>query len=688
MINQQLINPKSIVVIGGSNDVTKPGGKILKNIIDGNFKGDVYVTNLKESEVQGIKSYSNPADLPEVDLAVIAIAARFVPETVELLTKQKNTRAFIILSAGFSEESEEGAKLEKQVVDTINSVNGSLIGPNCVGILTPNHHSIFTYPIPKLTEKGCDFISGSGATACFIMEAGIPKGLTFANVFSVGNSAQMGVEEVLKYLDESFDPERSSRVKLLYIETVAKPQMLLKHASSLIRKGCKIAAVKAGSSDAGSRAASSHTGALASPDVAVDALFRKAGIVRCYGREDLIAVASVFLHPELKGKNIAIITHAGGPAVMLTDALSNGGMNVPHIDSPASKELLTHLFPGSSVANPIDFLATGNAEQLGKIIDFVDNKFDEIDGMAVIFGTPGLFPVFDVYDVLDKKMKECKKPVYPVLPSVLTAKDEINAFIAKGRIIFPDEVTLGNALARVYHTPTPAPANIDLPKVDKAKIREIIEKSADGYLDPNSVQSLLDAAGIPRAGEAVVSKLDDAVSAAEKLGYPVVMKVVGPVHKSDVGGVVLNVKNAESVKAEFERMMKIKDTTAVLLQPMLSGTELFAGAKYEDKFGHMILCGMGGIFIEVLKDVSSRLSPLNMEDALEMIRDLKSYKIIQGVRGQKGINENIFADVLVRLSALLDAAPEIMEMDLNPLLGKEDMVVAVDARIRVVSRQL
>jgi acetate---CoA ligase (ADP-forming) len=688
MINQQLINPKSIVVIGGSNDVTKPGGKILKNIIDGNFKGDVYVTNLKESEVQGIKSYSNPADLPEVDLAVIAIAARFVPETVELLTKQKNTRAFIILSAGFSEESEEGAKLEKQVVDTINSVNGSLIGPNCVGILTPNHHSIFTYPIPKLTEKGCDFISGSGATACFIMEAGIPKGLTFANVFSVGNSAQMGVEEVLKYLDESFDPERSSRVKLLYIETVAKPQMLLKHASSLIRKGCKIAAVKAGSSDAGSRAASSHTGALASPDVAVDALFRKAGIVRCYGREDLIAVASVFLHPELKGKNIAIITHAGGPAVMLTDALSNGGMNVPHIDSPASKELLTHLFPGSSVANPIDFLATGNAEQLGIIIDYVDEKFDSIDGMVVIFGTPGLFPVFNVYDMLDKKMKECKKPVYPVLPSVLTAKDEINAFIAKGRIIFPDEVTLGNALARVYHTPTPAPANIDLPKVDKAKIREIIEKSADGYLDPNSVQSLLDAAGIPRAGEAVVSKLDDAVSAAEKLGYPVVMKVVGPVHKSDVGGVVLNVKNAESVKAEFERMMKIKDTTAVLLQPMLSGTELFAGAKYEDKFGHMILCGMGGIFIEVLKDVSSRLSPLNMEDALEMIRNLKSYKIIQGVRGQKGINENIFADVLVRLSALLDAAPEIMEMDLNPLLGKEDMVVAVDARIRVVSRQL
>jgi acetate---CoA ligase (ADP-forming) len=457
MITPQLIDPKSIVVVGGSNDIQKPGGKVLKNLIDGNFAGELYVTNLKESEVQGIKSYSDPTDLPQVDLAIIAIAARFVPDTVRVLAMQKQTRAFIVLSAGFSEESEEGARLEKEMVDIINSVGGSLIGPNCVGILTPSHHSIFTYPIPRLEAQGCDFISGSGATACFIMEAGIPKGLTFANVFSVGNSAQMGVEEILKYMDETFDPEKSSRVKLLYIETINKPQMLLKHAASLIRKGCKIAAVKAGSSDAGSRAASSHTGALASSDVAVNALFRKAGIVRCYGREDLISVASVFMHPELKGKNIAVITHAGGPAVMLTDALSNGGLEVPHIDTPESRELLTHLFPGSSVANPIDFLATGTAEQLGIIIDYVETKFDHIDAMVVIFGTPGLFPVFNVYDVLDQKMKQCKKPIYPVLPSILTAKEEVDDFISKGRINFPDEVSLGNALARVYNTPDPAP---------------------------------------------------------------------------------------------------------------------------------------------------------------------------------------------------------------------------------------
>ncbi len=683
MINHQLINPRSIVVVGGSNDTTKPGGKVLKNLIDGNYVGNLYVTNLKESEVQGIKSYSDPADLPPVDLAIIAIAARFVPDTVELLARQKSTRAFIVLSAGFSEESEEGARLEEKLVETVNSVDGALIGPNCIGVLTPNHHSVFTYPIPKLDPMGCDFVSGSGATACFIMEAGIPKGLSFANVFTVGNSAQMGVEEVLKHLDETFDPEKSSRIKLLYIENISKPKMLLRHAASLIKKGCKIAAVKAGSSDAGSRAASSHTGALASPDVAVEALFQKAGIVRCYGREDLISVASVFMHPELKGKNLAVITHAGGPAVMLTDALSNGGLNVPPIDNPASGELLTHLFPGSSVANPIDFLATGTADQLGIIIDYVDQKFKEIDGMVVIFGTPGLFPVFNVYDVLDQKMKECKKPIFPVLPSILTAKEEVDAFIAKGRVNFPDEVTLGNALCRVYNTPPPSPEKVKLPKTDKKTIRKIIDEAGDGYLEPDKVQQLLDAAGIPRAEEVVVDNHMDAVEAAEKLLYPVVMKVVGPVHKSDVGGVVLNVKDSVTVDKEFKRMMKIKDTTGVLIQPMLKGTELFAGAKHEENFGHMILCGMGGIFIEVLKDVSTKISPVGKEEALEMIRRLKSYAIIKGVRGQDGIHEEKFADVLVHLSALLEAAPEIYELDLNPLLGKADKVVAVDARINI-----
>lgn len=683
MITKELTNPQSIVIIGGSDDIQKPGGRVLKNLIDNNYNKPLYVVNPKADSVQGIKSHRSVDDLPQVDLAIIAIAAKYCPETVKVLAKEKKTRGFIILSAGFHEESEEGARLEQEIVDTINSVNGSLIGPNCIGLMNSNYTGVFSLPIPKLEPKGIDFITGSGATAVFILETGITKGLTFSSVYSVGNSAQMGVEDILKDMDENFDPKTSSCIKLLYIESVNNPQMLLQHASSLIRKGCKIAAIKSGGSEAGSRAASSHTGALASNDVAVDALFRKAGIVRCHSREELVSVASIFVHPELKGKRIAIITHAGGPAVMLTDSLSHNELEIPSIEGPKADKLLEKLFAGSSVANPIDFLATGTAEQLGHIIDACENDFDNIDAMAVIFGSPGLFPVYDVYDVLDQKMRECKKPIYPILPSIINVKDEIAHFIAKGRVNFPDEVIFGNALAKVYHTPKPQPETAELPEINLKAIRKTIDNAQNGYLAPDEVQVLLDAAGISRAGEAVVTTEKEAIDAAKDLGFPVVMKVVGPVHKSDVGGVVLNVKDANSVAKEFNRMIKIKETTAILIQPMLSGVELFIGAKREDNFGHMVLCGLGGIFIEVLKDVSAGLAPIQKQEAHGMIERLKGYKILQGVRGQEPVNEDHFAEMVCRLSALVMAAPEIFEMDLNPLLGKINGVVAVDARIRV-----
>ena len=683
MIAEQLFKPKSIVVVGASDDTSKPGGKIVKHIVDGKFAGPVYTVNPKADTIQGLPCYRNVRDLPQVDLAVIAVAAKFAPEAVQVLTQEKGTRAVIIISAGFGEEGHEGKRLEDQIVGYCNAVGAALIGPNCTGILTAHHHSIFTTPIPEYDPQGCDFITGSGATGVFILESAIPAGLRFANIFAVGNSAQLGVEEILEHLDETFDPATSSHVKLLYIENIRNPQKLLRHARSLIGKGCRIAAVKAGSSEAGSRAATSHTGALASSDVAVDALFRKAGIVRCYGRQDLMTVASIFQLPALKGKNIAIITHAGGPAVMLTDALSKAGLNVPGIDPLKAAPLKEKLFPGSSVSNPIDFLATGTAEHLGLIIDACNNDFDEIDAMVVIFGTPGLTRIFDVYKLLDEKMKTSRKPIYPVLPAVVTAKEEIDEFLSKNHVNFADEVVFGSALGRVFHTPCPEDDSLGMDGVDKAAIRRVIEQNPDGYLDPGQIQILLDSCGVPRAGEAVVRSAEKAVGVADRLGYPLVMKVVGPVHKSDVGGVVLNVKDAATVRCEFERMIKIKDTTAVLMQPMLSGMEIFAGVKYEPKFGHMILCGLGGIFIEVLKDVKSGLAPITASTAKTMIEGLKGYKMLQGVRGQEGVDIEAFAKVVESLSKLVAVAPEIQEMDINPLLGNAKGVVAVDARIRI-----
>ncbi|WP_372948881.1 acetate--CoA ligase family protein [Mariniphaga sp.] len=683
MVNEKLFKPDSIAVIGASNNIMKPGGKIVKNLTEHFYKGKIYVVNPKETDIQGIPAFSDVADLPNVDLAILAIPAQFCLQAVKVLASQKNTKAFIIISAGFGETNEDGKKLEKQIVDVVNLHNACLIGPNCIGVMTPHHASVFTTPIPPLTPHGCDFISGSGATAVFIMESGIPKGLRFANVFSVGNSAQTGVEDVLAYLDENYKPGVSSRVKLLYIENIDNPDKLLFHASSLIRKGCKIAAIKAGSSKAGSRAASSHTGALTSSDAAVEALFRKAGIVRCFGREELTTVANVFMCKELKGRKLAIITHAGGPGVMLTDALEDGGLKIPQIsDSPEKEALKKKLFPGSSVENPIDFLATGTAEQLGEIVDACENDFD-VDGMAVIFGSPGLFPIRDVYEVLDKKMKKCKKPVYPILPSIINVKEDVSYFLSHGNVNFPDEVLLGRALTKVIHTPPPATSEVFLKGIDVDAIRNIIENAENGYQPPEIIHRLFDAAGIPRVKEIVAKTETEAVLAAMNIGFPVVMKVVGPVHKTDVGGVILNVRNIDRVRKEFHHLKEIEGVESVLVAQMASGLELFLGATYEQNFGHVVLCGLGGIYVEVLKDVASGLAPLSKKEAKSMLRQLKSYKLMKGYRRQEGVNIPLFEEIIVRLSSLLRQATEIKELDINPLLGNKKEILAVDARIRI-----
>lgn len=693
MINQQLLEPESIVVIGGSNNVHKPGGSIVRNLISGGYQGQLRVVNPKEDEVQGIRVCHDVKELPATDLAILVVPARFCPDYVELLAREKQTRAFIIISAGFGEETPEGALLEQRILDTCRQYGAALIGPNCIGMLNRCHHSVFTLPIPKLNPQGADFISGSGATAVFILESAVVKGLQFNSVWSVGNGKQIGIEDVLEYMDEHFNPETDSKVKLLYIENIADPDKLLYHAGSLIRKGCRIAAIKAGSSESGSRAASSHTGAIASSDAAVEALFRKAGIVRCFSREELTTVGSIFTLPPLKGRNFAIVTHAGGPGVMLTDALSKGGMSVPSLAGrPEAAELKAQLFAGSSVSNPIDFLATGTPAQLGTIIDYCENRFDDIDAIAVIYGTPGLTQLYEAYDVLDNKIRSCRKPVFPILPSMVTAGPEVAEFLSKGHVNFSDEVTLATALSQIMHTPQPASHEVELYGVDISRLHNVLfremrrlkfEGKDSGWLAPDAVRDVLACAGIPMVPEMVSTSKEELLTFAQQVGYPVVAKVVGPVHKSDVGGVALNIRTPEHLALEYARMMQIEGATGVMVQKMMRGTELFVGAKYEERFGHVVLCGLGGIFVEALKDVSSGLAPLTYDEAFSMIRSLRAYKILKGTRGQQGINEQRYAEIIVRLSTILRFATEIKEVDLNPLLADADTITAVDARIRI-----
>ena len=301
----------------------------------------------------------------------------------------------------------------------------------------------------------------------------------------------------------------------------------------------------------------------------------------------------------------------------------------------------------------------------------------------VIFGTPGLDPVFDVYDVLHQKIRSGSKPIYPVLPSVTTASKEVEEFLSRGHINFPDEVLLGDAITRIYNTEAPAGSKPYLDGIDIQAIREVINGSSDGYLSPEAIQQILDAGGIPRVKEGVAMDEESLGKISQEIGYPLVMKVIGPVHKSDVGGVILGIENDIDLADHFQQMKKIEGTTGVLLQPMLSGLELFAGAKYEPNFGHVVLCGLGGIYVEVMKDVASGLAPLSMTEASRMIRSLKGYKMLKGIRGQSGIDVQSYAEIIVRLSSILRYATEIAELDLNPIIGNKHELAVVDARIRI-----
>ncbi|MEJ8756268.1 acetate--CoA ligase family protein [Pontibacter sp. H259] len=682
MITKQLLNPESIAIIGASNDTSKPGGKVLHNILAHEYKGQIVGVNPKERMVQGVPCYPDCDALPNVDLAILAVAANYIEAALQVLAYQKNCKAFIIFSAGFSETGDEGKALETRCVEIVNAVGGTLIGPNCIGVITGNYKGVFAGPVPEYDPMGCDCVSASGATMVYLLEAAIPRGLKFRDIFSVGNSAQIGVEDVLQYWDETYDAQHSSHIKLLYMEQIADPKRFLKHARSLVNKGCRIAAIKAGNTEAGSRAVSSHTGALAGSDAAVSALFRKAGIIRCYSRIELVYIAAIFSINPLKGDRVAVITHAGGPGVMLTDILVKGGMQVPQLKGPKADALLSRLYPGSSVSNPIDFLATGNAQQLGEILDFVENEFDEIDGAVVVFGTTGMWRVDDVYLVLHEKMRTCKKPIFPILPSAIQAAEEISHFHKMGHVNFTDEVSFGYVLTRVNKM-WPPYSDAALPQIDTQKIRSIIIQQQAGYLPPDIVFEILQAAGIGTVKQASATTKKEALTQADQLGYPLVMKVSGPVHKSDVGGVVVGVQSPEEVTTVFDKLMSLEDADGVLLQQQLAGTEVFIGAKREDKYGHLVLCGLGGIFVEIFKDVSAALAPVGQQEAARMIRRLKSYPIIKGARGKAGVNEALLVETICKLSALLEAAPEISEMDINPLLGTPDSLIAVDARILV-----
>ena len=683
MLHPKLINPESIVVIGGSDNTENIGGSVLKNLIDQKFKGKLHVVNPRKSEVQNITCHNDISSLPLIDLAIIVIPVVDILEVIKELLLTKETKAFIIYTAGFAELNKDGMQLQEKITRIISKAGASLLGPNNIGMINENYAGIFTKPIPKIDKKGVDFISASGATAVFTLEAANQIGLTFSSLTTVGNSAQIGVEEVLEYLDISFEPGRSSLVKMLYIEGLRSPEKFLRHCTSLKQKGCSILALKSGITDKGKAAASSHTGAMVNSDLFIAALFKKAGIIRCHSRHELITCAALLQITNKRPKNMAIITHAGGPAVILTDTLSSLRINIPDLNEFHEEKLKQLLYPGASTKNPIDILATGTAEQLNKVIDYCENEIDSIDGIIVIFGSPGLGCVRDAFEVIHQKIIESDKPIYAILPSVVNVHNEIQEFLQKGNQAFNDEYLFGTCLAKVLCSKPSTKAYPSINTGTKYRVEKLLEGVPDGFLNPNLVYDLLMEVGIKMAKQVLVYSESDLLKAARALNYPVVQKVVGPLHKSDNKGVITSVLNVTELISNFRKLIKQKGVKAVMIQQMISGKEVFIGSKNEDGFPPLIVCGSGGIYVEALNDISTSLVPVDKIDAKEMVGQLKIKPILQGIRGESSCDLDAFYQAIENISNLLRLAPQIAELDINPLMISEQGITGVDARIRI-----
>ncbi|HEY3277949.1 MAG TPA: acetate--CoA ligase family protein [Syntrophorhabdaceae bacterium] len=677
-----LFKPSRIVVVGGSENLSKPGGMVLKNIMEQGYSGTLWVINPHAASVSKLPTFPSVAQMPGIaELAIIAVPAPLVASSLRGLA-EKGTRAAIVLTAGFGEKDEEGRIEEMRLLDIADRANMILIGPNCSGFMTPHYSGKFAGIIPPLKPRSVDFISGSGATVDLVMEQALPRGLSFCTVINVGNSAQTGVEDLVALYDRNYGPE-SAPILMLYLESLRKPALLLEHGRRLTRKGCVIVAIKSGISGAGARAAASHTGAMANDDIAVESLFRKAGIIRVKSKMEMIDVTCVLAATggRLKGKKVCVVTDAGGPGVMLTDELERQGFTLPVMNDATQKRLRRILPPESAVANPIDCLPTRSASQVREIFRIIeDEEGDALDVIAVQVANPGMSDNRYVYEEVADAMDNSSIPIIPVLTSVSTCAPLIQEFTKGGKSCFHDEVNLGSALGKVLRRPAVREASSTLEGYDFEGIAAALD-GKNGVLDVESAAQVLTGAGFSLPRQVPMTTRKGLAEACEKVGFPLAMKVLGPLHKSDSAGVKVNISSLEAAHSAWRGLMAIKGAAGVLIQQMCEGNEVILGSSRSGDIGHVVMFGLGGIYTNTLKDVQFALAPLAKEECREMITGIKAFSILEGVRGGRGMSIDVLADYGERIGRLVTDFPAIREIDLNPVKGFDQNLRVVDGRI-------
>ncbi len=698
---ESLFKPKSVAVIGASRDPSKLGYAVLKNIVDSGYRGRVYPVNPQADNIMGLKAYKSVLDIPDdVDVAVFVIPAPIVPEVLEECGR-KGVKYAVIISAGFKEVGGEGVEREKRVVEIAKKYGVRVLGPNILGLIdthTPINAS-FAYMPPR---GGIAFVSQSGAYLSAIIDWSVKTGIGFSKIVSLGNKADLNEVDFIEYLAN----DSETKVILLYLESIANPRKFIEVASEAVRKK-PVILIKGGMTEAGARAALSHTGSLAGGPQIVQAAMKKAGIVLVSEPTEFFDSAIAFsLTSSLPGDRIAIVTNAGGPGVMTADLVALAGLRLAQLTPQTISYLRSKLPPMAALNNPIDVIGDAKADRYEVALDAVLND-PNVDAAIVIF-TPQVIsePEKTAEVIIEMQKKYPQKPILAAFIGGPRVEKAIEILKSAGIPVYEsnDRVVAALAIMNRYRVMRERVMKIaealnelsSLANVDKRCVEAIIDRvRSDGrrVLLESEAKDLVKCYGVAVAPTKLARTEEEAVRIANELGYPVVLKIASPdiTHKTDVGGVIMNVKSDSEVEDAFRTIIANVRRYApqaaihgVVVQKMVpKGREVIIGTTKDPEFGHLIMFGLGGIYTELFRDVSFRLAPLSTYEAREMIAETKAYTLLKGFRGEKPADIESIVNTLLRVSKLVIDVPQIVEMDINPLFVYDEGAgsLAIDVKI-------
>jgi len=689
--------PKSIAIIGASSKEKTLGWELMKNLLNFGYNGKIFPVNPKADSIHNVKAYSSLTYIEEkVDLVIIMVSKKYVLDSIEDC-KRRNVKNIIVITAGFKEVGDEGVEMEKLLMEKIRNNNMRMVGPNCMGIINTKTNVMLngTFIQGEPNPGGIGFISQSGALGAAVLKILKLRDIGFAQFLSIGNKADVNENDLLEYWRDNEDV----KVITLYLESFGEARKFMEIAKTITRNK-PVIAIKAARTAAGMKAASSHTGALASADTIVDAIFEQSGVIRVTTVDELFDLAKSFDRTILpSGKRVGILTNAGGPAILTVDEAQNSGLDIPELSEATQNKLKEICVPEAAFHNPVDDLPPATAEVYGQATEILLED-ENIDAGIIILGPPLMHDTFEIGKAIcDEAMKSGKCAAI-----VLMSQDDIIPRLAEAVPLHPPIFNNCEAAAKAigqmykYKLFKEKPeGKYKIINGDKKIVNEIIKKyeNKETYLDFDDVVKILKAYNLPIVESFFAKNVQESVDIADKIGYPIVIKVAGKklVHKSDVGGVVVDIKNLEElIQAENKVIAGLKEKgidnqlEGFTLQPFIKGgTETILGVMKDSKAGHIIAFGMGGIMVEVMKDVKFKLLPINDFEAEELIKSVNAYKILKGVRGNPPVDIEFVKDNILRLSQLVSDFPEIVELDLNPFVFSHlnDRCKILDARIKI-----